>query len=180
MSDSPTTGAHVLEACISVFESQRRLADRALAQVDPERLAESPGDDMNSVRILMKHLAGNMRSRWTDFLTTDGEKPDRHRDREFEDEAGDAEAVPERWKEGWETLFATLRALTPDDLLETVTIRGRPLTVLEAILKQVSHYAYHVGQIVLLARMQAGKQWTSLSIPRSETDAFHRERGDRS
>lgn len=177
MSESPTTGAHVLEACIAVLESQRRLADKAVAQVDADLLARAPGDDMNSVRILMKHLAGNMRSRWTDFLTTDGEKTDRHRDREFEDEKGDAEAVPERWKEGWETLFATLRGLTPDDLRRTVTIRGRPLTVFEAILRQVSHYAYHVGQIVLLARLFKGGRWQSLSIPRGQTDAFHRARG---
>ena len=118
-----------------------------------------------------------MRSRWTDFLTTDGEKPDRHRDSEFVNSASDTRAVlAQRWTQGWETLFATLDALAPTDLDRTVTIRGDPLVVFDAIERQKEHYAYHVGQIVFLAKHLAGLAWTSLSIPRGQSDAFHAAR----
>jgi hypothetical protein len=118
-------------------------------------------------------VAGNLRSRWTDFLTTDGEKADRRRDAEFEREAGETRAqVMARWEQGWATLFATLDALAPADLLRTVTIRGEPHTVLQALQRQTTHYAYHVGQIVLLARHAAGPSWRSLSIPRGESKQY--------
>ena len=115
----------------------------------------------------MKHVAGNMRSRWTDFLTTDGEKPDRHRDTEFEQEGGDTrDAIVARWNAGWEVLFHALSSLNVDDLAKTVTIRNEPHTVVQAINRQVSHYSAHVGQIVLLAKHYAGPKWKTLSIPK--------------
>jgi uncharacterized damage-inducible protein DinB len=166
MHESPKLAPHVLDTCVAVLEGQQRLADRAIAQLSPEQMAHSPGADLNSVQILMKHLAGNMRSLWSDFLMTEGEKPSRRRDAEFEDEDGDAASVQRSWQHGWQALFAALDALTPDDPQRQVTIRGQPLSVLEAVLRQVSHYAYHVGQIVLLARLQVGEDWTTLSIPR--------------
>jgi hypothetical protein len=121
----------------------------------------------------MKHLSGNLRSRWCDFLASDGEKPDRNRDGEFVLSAGDSRAaLTERWEDGWNHLFGTLAALGPDDLLRTVTIRGEAHSVLEAIQRQQTHYAYHVGQIVLLARHFAGARWKSLSIPKGQSARF--------
>jgi hypothetical protein len=151
----------------------RDLAERALAQVSEEDLFRTIDEETNSIAIVMKHLAGNMRSRWTDFLTTDGEKPDRQRDREFEREPGDTpETIRRRWEEGWRLLFAALEPLREADLARTVAIRGEPHTVLEAIHRQLTHYAYHVGQIVLLARHFAGPRWRSLSIPRGQSARF--------
>jgi len=152
-----------------------RLARTALGQIDDRDFFHAPGEQENSPAVLVKHLAGNMRSRWTDFLTTDGEKPDRHRDTEFELGEGDTrEALMTRWEDGWARLLGALEGLGPDDLGRTVRIRGEPHTVLEAILRQTAHYAYHVGQIVQLARHAAGEGWRSLSIPRGGSEAFNR------
>ncbi|MFQ5691041.1 MAG: DUF1572 family protein [Gemmatimonadota bacterium] len=156
----------------------RALAEGALVQVDDRAFFHADSPEENSLAVLVKHLAGNMRSRWTEFLTTDGEKPDRHRDSEFVIEETDTRAaLMERWEHGWETLLGTIDALGPGDLQRTVRIRGEPHTVLQALERQQSHYAYHVGQIVQLARHLAGEGWKTLSIPRGGSAAFNRESG---
>ena len=166
------------------FGQYRTLAERALAQVDDAAFFAALGDGgpegENSLALVVKHLAGNFRSRWTDFLSSDGDKPDRHRDREFELDEGDTrEALMARWAEGWRLLDETLDGLTADDLLRTVTIRGEPHAVVEALSRALAHTAYHAGQIVLLAKHHAGPGWQTLSIPRGQSEAFsaaHRTR----
>ena len=173
--DELVAEASFLEDAVLQFRKYRRLAEGALAQVaDADLFRTLDADaDSNSIAIVMKHMSGNMRSRWRDFLTTDGEKPDRARDTEFElDPADTRAALTARWDEGWQALFAALDDLAPDLLLATVTIRGEPHTVLQAINRQLTHYAYHVGQIVFLARHFAGARWTSLSIPKGKSKEF--------
>lgn len=150
------------------------LADKAMAQVDDAGFFAVLGADENSVAIVVKHMAGNMRSRFRDFLTTDGEKPDRNRDGEFE--IGDSDtraALQAAWEDGWRIVFDAVEPLAEADLARTVTIRGEGMTALQAVTRQLTHYAYHVGQIVMLARHHAGAGWTSLSIPRGGSAAFN-------
>ena len=162
-----------LDDAIAQFRKLKSMAEGALAQLPPDRWFDVPAREANSVALVMKHLAGNMKSRWTRFLETDGEKPDRDRDSEFERRTGDDPAsIRVRWDAGWALLFATLESLGPADLARTVTVRGEPHTVREAIHRQMTHYAYHVGQIVLLARIYAGVKWQSLSIPRGRSKEF--------
>lgn len=162
-----------LEEAKSRLRMYKSLAERAMVQVDESRWGETLGPEENSIAIVVKHITGNMRSRWTDFLTTDGEKPDRNRDSEFEAGAVDTpEALKARWQEGWALPFRTLEGLGEGDLGRVVTIRGEPHTVLQAIVRQLTHYAYHVGQIVFLARHLAGPGWKSLSIPRGKSKDF--------
>ena len=158
-------GRHFLDDTLRELRKLKGLAERAIDQLPDEALfTELAGS--NCIAIVMKHLAGNMRSRWTDFLTTDGEKPDRHRDTEFVlDEADTAPRLRERWQQGWEITLASIGALEPSDLERSVTVRGEPHTVPQAITRQAGHYAYHVGQIVLLARHLAGDDWQYLSVP---------------
>lgn len=145
-------------------------ADRAMAQIDDEHLFATLDPDANSIATIMKHMAGNMRSRWTDFLTSDGEKPDRNRDTEFELSPSDTAArIKELWEHGWAVLLGVISSLTPADLDRTVTIRGEPHTVVEAVNRQTTHYAAHVGQIVMLAKHYAGPRWQTLSIPRGKS-----------
>lgn len=152
------------------FRKYKELADRAMAQVDDAAFFSTLGSDDNSIALIVKHLAGNMRSRWTDFLTTDGDKPDRHRDTEFEWEERDTRAsLFERWETGWRLLFDAVGTIGSGDLDRTVTIRGEPHSVLEAVSRQLTHYAYHVGQIVFLAKHFAGARWMSLSIPKGRS-----------
>jgi hypothetical protein len=155
-----------LDDSISLFVYYKRLAERAMAQVSDEQLFTPIDTEANSIAIIVKHMAGNMRSRWTDFLSTDGEKPDRNRDSEFEDPPATRAAVLASWEAGWSCLFSALHALTDDDLTRTVAIRGEPHSVMQAINRQLAHYPHHVGQIVLLAKHFAGGKWQSLSIPR--------------
>jgi hypothetical protein len=155
---------HYLEAVLATFRKQKVLAEKAFAQLDPEHFHVTLDPESNSIAIIMKHMSGNMRSRWTDFLTTDGEKPDRNRDDEFIESS--LENVLQDWEEGWVRLFTMLENLSPDDLLRTVTIRQQPHSVLQAIERQVDHYGYHVGQIVFLAKHLKSSHWQSLSIPR--------------
>ena len=160
-------GAVYLAGAVRVLRQYKQLADRALAQADPDDVFRPLDPESNSIAILLRHMAGNLRSRWTDFLTTDGEKPDRNRDAEFELEAGvTLDQLRADWEDGWRRLFGAIEPLGPDDLLRTVTIRGEPLTVLAAIERATAHYAYHVGQIVLLARHARGTGWQTLSTPR--------------
>ena len=158
---------HYLDDCLFQLRKLKAQADKAMAQIDEAQFFALLDPDANSIALIVKHVAGNMRSRWTDFLTSDGEKPDRHRDTEFEREAGDTRAsVMARWDAGWDLLLTTLSSLKPSDLGKTVTIRGEPHTVVQAINRQVSHYSAHVGQIVLLAKHYAGSRWQTLSIPK--------------
>lgn len=163
-------GQHYLADIVRQLEKLKRLADDALRQVTDEQFFLVPDPESNSLALIVKHVAGNMRSRWREFLTTDGEKPDRRRDREFEREPADTRpALMARWEEGWNAALSTIRSLRQDDLQKTVTLRGEPHTVLEAVNRQVPHYAYHVGQIVFLAKHWAGPAWKTLSIPRGRS-----------
>ncbi len=146
------------------------LAEKALEQVNDDELHFSPATESNSIAIIMKHMAGNMLSRWTDFLTTDGEKDWRNRDDEFIDNFTSREEIISYFEMGWSRLFETLETLKEDDLLKTVTIRGKPHTVLQAINRQSTHYAYHIGQIVYLAKHLRSGNWKSLSIPRKKAE----------
>ena len=162
-----------LADAILQFQKLKEQAERAIAQVDDGALFALIDPDANSIAIIMKHMAGNMRSRWTDFLTTDGEKPDRNRDTEFEQDEGETRgAVMARWNDGWERTLAAIGTLQPDDLSRTVSIRGEPHLVMQAINRQLTHYAAHVGQIVLLAKHFAGSNWKSLSIPKGKSKEF--------
>ena len=154
-----------LEDVLRQLRKYKQMADRAIAQVTDEQLFEPPGKVGNPIAITMKHMAGNMRSRWTDFLTSDGEKPDRHRDTEFERGDETADDIRRVWDAGWELTIGAISELDWQDLERTVTIRGEPHNVIAAINRQLTHYAYHVGQIVLLAQQFAGDDWQWLSIP---------------
>lgn len=162
----------VVDAFVQEFRKTRQLTDRAVAQLDDAQLHVRLDAEANSVAVLMQHMAGNMRSRWTEFLTSDGEKPWRQRDLEFEPPALDRAALLASWESGWQTLFDALAGLTDDDLGRTVTIRGEGQSVLSALTRQLAHYAGHAYQIVLLAKHVKGDDWTVLSIPRGQSDAF--------
>jgi hypothetical protein len=159
-----------------MFRLYKSLGDKAMAQVPTDAaLGRMLDADSNSIAVIVQHIAGNLRSRYRDFLTTDGEKPDRNRDDEFEvHEPVTREGVLMMWNEGWAVAFATLEALTPDDLEKTITIRGEAFLVFEALNRSVTHTAYHVGQIVYLARHFAGPNWASLSIPKGQSSEFSR------
>ena len=153
------------------FEKMKRLAEGALAQVGDDRLSTAIDGESNSLEVIVRHMAGNLRSRFTDFLTTDGEKPDRNRDAEFEpdseiDEPVARQAMMERWERAWQVLFNALDALTPGDLRREVTIRGDRHTVVQALNRQMTHHAYHAGQIVFLAKHLRSGEWKTLSMPR--------------
>jgi uncharacterized damage-inducible protein DinB len=170
-----TLAAHFLEDALAVFRKYKKLAEDAMAQLDDEQFFATIDAEANSVAVIVKHLAGNMRSRWSDFLTTDGEKPDRDRDAEFRLVAETTRAEVLRWwEEGWGYVFAAVEPLHPADLERTVTIRGEPHTVVKALNRQLTHYAYHIGQIVLLAKHFKSENWKSLSIPRGQSEAFNR------
>jgi hypothetical protein len=160
-------------AIINAFEANKRLADRAVAQVPDDSLHVALDANTNSIAVIMKHVAGNLTSRWTDFLTTDGEKPWRNRDDEFVDTFTSRAELAEFWERGWVCLFATLRGLTADDLAKTVTIRGEPHTVPLALARSLGHTCYHVGQIVQVARVHSGEKWTTLTIPRGGSVQFN-------
>ncbi len=164
----------VLEAAIARFREQKKMAERAARQLSFEQLQQSLDPHTNSAAVIMKHMAGNMRSRWTDFLTTDGEKPWRQRDGEFEERHASRDEMLAIWTTGWDTLEAVLASLTDDDLARDVTIRSRALSVEAALLRSYGHTAYHVGQIVQLARAHCGAEWVSLSVPRGQSEEFTR------
>jgi hypothetical protein len=161
-----------LDDSFRAFRGYRRLAEGALAQVRDDELFRQLDPESNSIAMVMQHIAGNMRSRWSDFLTSDGEKPDRQRDREFEARHATRDELVREWDAAWELTLATLQSLAPADLLREVTIRGEPHTVLWAIQRQATHYAYHVGQIVFLAKHFRGAEWKSLSIPKGKSEEF--------
>ena len=162
-----------LEDSIAVLRHYKGLAERAMAQVADEQLFTELDRESNSIAITVKHMAGNMRSRFTDFLTTDGEKPDRDRDQEFELSPATTRAdLTKWWEEGWARVFATIEALKPEDVMRKVTVRGEPHTVLQGINRQIAHYAHHTGQIVFLAKHIRSSKWKTLSIPRGKSEDY--------
>jgi hypothetical protein len=165
--------AHYLEEAGRQFRGHKRMAESAMAQLRDEDFFVTLDPESNSVAILVKHLAGNMRSRFTDFLTSDGEKPGRFRDREFEASSSTPRAeLMKIWEEGWNCVFAALDSLQPEDVMRTVTIRGQAHTVMQAINRQIAHYAQHTGQIVFLAKHLRSNEWKTLSIPRGQSEKF--------
>ena len=167
----------VIRAMADEFRKLKSTADRALAQVADADLHARLVPRQNSIAVTVQHLAGNMRSRWTDFLTTDGEKPDRDREREFADRRLSRAELTDLWERGWASALDAMAALTDADLSRTVTIRREPLTVLQAVLRQLTHAAWHVSQIALLAKCSAGDRWQYLTIPPGGSAAYNADRG---
>lgn len=173
MSDQ-SIGQHYLADALYTFRDYKKLAEKAFAQTSDEDFFRTLDPESNSIAIIVKHIVGNMLSRWTDFLTTDGEKPERNRDMEFEmlPDTTKAEMLA-YWDRGWKCTFAAIEPLTPDDLMRTVRIRGQDHTVIQAINRQIAHYANHVGQIVFLAKHLKSGEWQSLSVPRNRSAEFN-------
>ncbi|MFO1093653.1 MAG: DUF1572 family protein [Planctomycetaceae bacterium] len=167
------SGAGVHRCDDFVYRANKGWADKAISQVTDDNLRVALDPNTNSIAVIMKHVAGNLLSRWTDFLTTDGEKPGRNRDGEFVDTFVNRAEILTHWEAGWQCLFDSLAAATPDDLAKTVTIRGEPHSVPLAIQRSLAHTAYHVGQIILIARVLAGNQWTTITIPRGASASFN-------
>lgn len=164
-----------LQSVVQRFGEQKALGEKTFAQLRDEELLLQPNAASNSIAQIVQHLHGNMVSRWTHFLTEDGEKPYRNRDAEFEVRPLARESILQLWHDGWKVLLDTLTSLQPDDLQKTVTIRTQPLTVVDAINRQLAHYAYHVGQIVYLGRWIRNEAWQSLSIPKGGSQAFNQQ-----
>lgn len=164
-----------LEDSISLFHYYKKLAEGAMAQVTDEQLFATLDPEMNSIAIVVKHMTGNMRSRFTDFLTSDGEKPDRHRDTEFEAPPQSREELMKLWEENWNILFSTLGELSDADLTRSVPIRGEAHSVMQAINRQVAHYAYHIGQIVFLSKHLSSDHLKALTVPRGKSEEFNKK-----
>jgi hypothetical protein len=167
------TTSHLTDS-LAVLRQYKKLAEAAMAQATDEQLYVTLDPEANSIALVVKHMTGNMRSRWTNFLTTDGEKPDRNRDSEFVDPPPTREALMQLWENGWNCVFAALEPLTDADLGRTVTIRGEAHSVMQAINRQMAHYASHCGQIVLLAKHFQHHQWKSLSVPKNKSAEVNR------
>jgi uncharacterized protein DUF1572 len=160
------------EDSLSLFRSYKKLAEAAMQQVTDDQLFAVLDPEMNSIALIVKHMAGNMRSRWTDFLSSDGEKPDRNRDAEFVEPPAGRQEMMTMWESGWSCLFSALEPLSSEDMTRTVFIRGEAHSVMQAIHRQIAHYAYHCGQIVFLAKHLQHSQWKSPTIPRGQSDKF--------
>ncbi len=160
---------------LAVFRYYKQLAERAMDQVQHEDLLKAPDSESNSIATIVKHMAGNMKSRWTDFLSTDGEKPDRNRDAEFEDPPVTREQIMTLWEAGWNCVLQALEPLSEDDLNRVIIIRGERHSVMQAINRQIAHYSYHCGQIVFLAKHFRAGSWTSLSVPRGKSVEFNQK-----
>lgn len=173
-----------LSSVVKRFQEQKALGDKTFAQLNDKHMLVQPNDSSNSIGIIIQHLHGNMLSRWMYFLTEDGEKPWRKRDAEFEADALTKNDLLHLWDDGWRTLMSALESLTEDDLLKTVTIRSQPLSVVDAINRQLAHYSYHVGQIVYIGRWLKDSEWECLSIPKGGSDEANKriraENGDAS
>lgn len=163
-----------MSAIINAFEANKRLADRAVEQVPDDKLHAALDANTNSIAVIIKHVAGNLLSRWTDFLTTDGEKPWRNRDGEFVDSFRNRAELLEFWERGWTCLLTALKSLKPEDLDKTVLIRGEPHSVPLALERSLGHACYHIGQIVQVARIHAGEKWNTLTIPRGGSEQFNK------
>jgi hypothetical protein len=168
-------GTEFLSSAIKRFNEYKALGEKTFAQLSSEQLLHQPNEASNSIAVIIQHLHGNMRSRWTNFLTEDGEKSWRQRDAEFEVHSLGKEQLLTLWEEGWRVLLDALQSLGEDDLLKTVTIRSQPLIVVDAINRQLAHYSYHVGQIVYLGRWMKDAEWQSLSIPKGASTTFNQE-----
>jgi hypothetical protein len=169
----PDLATHYLEEMKRQFRGHKRMGEAAMAQLEDKDFFVALDPESNSVAMLVKHIAGNARSRFTDFLTSDGEKPDRFRDKEFEvSEKATREEVLRWWEQGWEHVFSALDSLTPEDVQRTVTIRSEPHTVMQALNRSLAHYAQHIGQIVFLAKHLRSEQWRTLSIPRGKSEDY--------
>ena len=167
MNDSGrTAGGEFLSVATSAFARYKQMGERVFEQLDDEDFFYVPDDESNSMYVIIKHMAGNMRSRWTDFLTSDGEKPDRNRDAEFVGDAVTREQIMALWESGWRHVFHALASLDEADLLRTVQVRGEPCSVVQAITQQLGHYAQHVGQMSYVGKHLKGERWVSLSIPK--------------
>lgn len=167
-------GKNYLKNALKEFKALKALGDKTFLQIKDEAFFWAPDDDSNSIAIIIKHLSGNMLSRWTDFLTTDGEKEWRNRDEEFEKLFyTDKDDIISRWEKGWKCLFEAIESLKEEDLKKIVTIRSQPHTVVEAINRQLTHYGYHVGQIIFIAKHLQTGSWKSLSIPRGKSRDFN-------
>jgi hypothetical protein len=164
-----------LQDSLSLFRYYKKLADRAIEQCPDVGLFATLDGESNSIAIIVKHMSGNMRSRWTDFLTSDGEKPDRNRDSEFEEPPATREELLALWERGWGYLFGALEPLTDEDISKTVKIRTEPHSVMQAIHRQIAHYSYHVGQITFLAKHHAAEagRWIALTVPRKKSAEFN-------
>ncbi|PHI18303.1 hypothetical protein CEQ90_18495 [Lewinellaceae bacterium SD302] len=171
--------ANYLESCQKQFRYYQLLGDRTFAQLSDEQLTWAPGPNSNSIAVIVKHLRGNMLSRWTDLLHSDGEKEWRQRDQEFEADLSDRAAILSAWSEGWTCLFTALAGLDAKDADKLVYIRNQGHTIPEAVNRQLAHYAYHVGQIVYLGRLQTGNAWKSLSIPKGDSATYNAEKFSR-
>lgn len=167
-----------LDDSIRSFRNYKKLADRAIEQLSEEEFFAVIDPESNSIAVIVKHIAGNLHSRWKDFLTTDGEKPDRNRDTEFEMLDDTRESLIAFWESGWKTLFDAIEPLSEEDFSKTVTIRGEPHSVVEAINRQLTHYSYHVGQIVFLAKHLRSTDWKTLSVPRNRSADYNRHLAD--
>lgn len=161
-------GSEYLKTVIQRFEDAKATTERALEQLTESDLFWAPNEESNSVAIIVKHMSGNMVSRWTDFLTTDGEKPNRNRDDEFVGEIQTREQMMQLWAIGWDTFFNALKSIKEEQLLETITIRNEPHLVIEAIERQMHHYSYHIGQIIFIAKILKSSEWKTLTIPRKK------------
>ena len=168
-------GSTLLDAARSRFQEYKTMGERALAQCPDDAINRILAPGSNSIAVIVHHVGGNLRSRWTDFLTADGEKPDRNRDAEFDEVNVSRETLMQWWEDGWSACLGTLAALTPDDMSKTITIRGQPLSVVDAMYRSLAHTSYHVGQIVLLVKIFVGDDWKTLSIPRGGSDAYTKQ-----
>jgi hypothetical protein len=175
MEKSEAVAQHYLETVLATFRKQKTLAEKAFAQLQPRHFHVALDAESNSLAVIIKHLSGNMRSRWKDFLTTDGEKNDRDRDSEFMTGNETLEELMNFWEAGWYEVFHALESLTADDLLKTIVIRSQPHSVLQAVERQIDHYAYHVGQIVFLAKHLQSDKWQTLSVARGKSGAFNQK-----
>jgi hypothetical protein len=165
-----------LDSAKRQFTMYKQLGEKAMAQIDEDELSWQANEDSNSIVMIVKHLWGNMMSRWTDFLTTDGEKPWRQRDAEFENDKWTRDTLMKKWEEGWRCVFNALDSLTDNDLEKIIYIRNEGHTVLEAINRQIAHYSYHAGQIVYISKLRSKKEWKSLSIPRNKSKEYNAEK----
>jgi hypothetical protein len=164
-----------LEDSLSLFRYYKKLAEKAMEQVTDEQLSAVLDPEMNSIALIVKHMTGNMRSRWTDFLTSDGEKPNRDRDTEFVEPPSSREEMMSMWESGWNCVFSALEPLSPEDMTRTVFIRGEAHSVMQAVNRQIAHYAYHCGQIVFLAKHFQHAQWKSPTVPRGQSATFNQK-----
>ncbi len=165
-----------LATCIKQFQYYKSLGDKTFTQLSTEQLFWQPNDSSNSIALIVKHLGGNMLSRWTDFLTTDGEKQNRNRDQEFENSWVDRDELINYWNAGWSCLFQAIESLEEEDLAKIIYIRNQGHTVMEAILRQLAHYPYHIGQMLYIGKICLDDKWTSLSIPKGSSASYNREK----